>query len=265
MGEAIYIPHWPLEDDSNASASPSNNTQRGDPSSAHQAGPPGEIFIFETGSYVAWHMSQEQAAAFADTVLRPATALPGRTLIDGGSDPVVEVSRHDEDQVETMDFVIRADEVTGVRDDVIIIGTSNEDAEAVSAEESAWPTPRKSPLATAIDPLPAGSSKSTSASPGFDFTAEPLLVRGVRDERRARLPKGEEDLHARLSFSIGLARSTKLAVYEEMLDDFIEECVAHPDHSTFPICLLIHVTTALRPPSGFLLFPSNSLEGLMPR
>lgn len=76
MGEAIWIPKWPVESTTSANNSSTNATTVGSNSGEIEKTLPqstdtsGEIFIFETGSFVSWHMSAADAQAFANEVLK---------------------------------------------------------------------------------------------------------------------------------------------------------------------------------------------------
>lgn len=122
--------------------------------------------------------------------------------------------------MEAMGFVVQPGGETGVKEDMIVIGTSSEGQEGVySIENSSSP-----PLATAIDPIPhasKGTFSLSSSSNGLNGSISSWP--GPLSPRQTILPRSEDDLRARLSLSSGLARSTKLAVYEEMLDAHMDE------------------------------------------
>jgi uncharacterized Rmd1/YagE family protein len=211
MGEAIWIPKWPVEDSSNTSSSiATNNGNESENSSVPKKqsdDTPGEIFIFETGSFVSWHMSAADAQAFADEVLKK-------------SDVPVEIEPYAEPQVEAMGFVVQSGEKTGVKEDMIVIGTTSE---ALQEEDDlVRQTQASPPLATAIDPLPNASKGAFSLSSSSPSASQAGWA-GPFALRQTILPRSEDDLRARLSLSSGLARSTKLAVYEEMLDSHMDE------------------------------------------
>lgn len=211
MGEAIWIPKWPVEDSSIASSSiATNNGNENENSSTPKErsdDTSGEIFIFETGSFVSWHMSAADAQAFADEVLKK-------------SDIPVEIEPYAEPQVEAMGFVVQSGEKTGVKEDMIVIGTTSEALQA--DDDLVRHTQASPPLATAIDPLP-NASKGTFSLSSSSSSASQAEWAGPFTLRQTILPRSEDDLRARLSLSSGLARSTKLAVYEEMLDLHMDE------------------------------------------
>lgn len=213
MGEAIWIPKWPVEDSSASSNNSSaiattigSTASESDKSPLQSTDTSGEIFIFETGSFVSWHMSAADAQAFADEVLKK-------------SDIPVEIEPYAEPQVEAMGFVVQSGERTGVKEDMIVIGTTSEALESDS--DIARDNQTSPPLATAIDPLPSAFKGAFTLS--SSASASPPNWTGAVAYRQTILPRSEDDLRARLSLSSGLARSTKLAVYEEMLDSHMDE------------------------------------------
>lgn len=248
MGEAIWIPKWPIEDSPTSSSTSisnsglattfsMNNVEENDmqltsaSSSSQSSDAPGEIFIFESGSIVAWHMSMAEAQSFLDEVIKKHTT-------------PVEIETYDEPQIEAMGFVVQSGEKTGVKEDMIVIGTTSEavhDAENDILTEN----PNSPPLATAIDPLPSASKGTFSLSSPSSASSQLGTWPNPLSHRNTILPRSEDDLRARLSLSSGLARSTKLAVYEEMLDAHMDECV--PRFSPcFAIVTNIYVTIEFR-------------------
>ena len=267
MGEAIWVPVWPLprggDEAVREGQAPPTMAATSEGEGATAAA--GEIFIFESGAFVAWHMSEADARSFAEKVLGSATTSVAGSALASVVKPssssstnaaAVEIDRYAERQQEAMDFIVSSGETTGVKGDLIIIGSS--DARQRAPEERFEPdgsegsgrSPSGSvpasasaaapvPLATAIHPPSssiAGAGKrsryataervdehGSSATSGQAF-----LDRAM--SRRTVLPRSEDDLKARLSLSRGLARSTKLAVYEEMLD-------AHMDRSVPPFSI----------------------------
>lgn len=216
MGEAIWIPKYPIDEPGTSSSSNA-----------------GEIFIFENGSYVTWHMSQEDAKSFAEDVLQTSNG-----YLRDGINAIIEIQKYKETQTEAMDFMVRSGEITGVKDDLIVIGTSDVESsgDVMGSALGSEATRRtsnssQSPVATTIEPLP-GTHSAKPTVPSSDAFPPPLDdVPDELNSGRINLPRTEADLRARLSLSSGLARSTKLAVYEEMLEDLMDECV----HSAPPL------------------------------
>ena len=249
MGEAIWVPVWPLPRDEGP-----REGQRPATSTSERAAA-GEIFIFESGAFVSWHMSEADARSFAEQVLGSATTSIAGSALGSVVKPssstnaaAVEIDRYGERQQEAMDFVVSSGETTGVKGDLIIIGSSDArqrapderfepeggDSSGHSASAAAAAA-APAPLATAIHPPSsniAGAGKRSRYARaervdehGSSATSGQASLDKAMS-RRTVLPRSEDDLKARLSLSRGLARSTKLAVYEEMLDAHMDRCVS---------------------------------------
>ena len=221
MGEAIWIPKYPLDE-------PPSDTSLSANTIASASTKSGEIFIFENGSYVTWNMNHEDAKGFAESFLRGSPSYDR----DGTNGPV-EIEKYKETQMEAMGFIVRSGENTGVRDDLIVVGTnvvaSSGDGynNATATTEDSLGGSSHPPLATAIEPL-----HGSLHSPASTIDDQPLSASSLQSfddstsgtsTSQVRLPRTEDGLRARLSLSSGLARSTKLAVYEEMLEDLMDE------------------------------------------
>ncbi|KAG0144904.1 hypothetical protein CROQUDRAFT_707517 [Cronartium quercuum f. sp. fusiforme G11] len=68
LGEAIWVPEW-----SPKSVASESSAQSEQPLA-------GEVFVFESGSFVSWGLSDAQAAEFLETIIRPTRALPDDPL-----------------------------------------------------------------------------------------------------------------------------------------------------------------------------------------
>ncbi|KAL9937775.1 hypothetical protein V8E36_003320 [Tilletia maclaganii] len=207
-GDVIHIPTWPpLSPSHDLSPSPS----------PHDATPlPGETFIFRSGAYVTWGLTEDQARRFHRAVIRGRPA--GKTNLSrpdskflssvnkrsssgeggpGGADTgSVEVGAYDRIGDEAMEYLIRDDQPTRVVGDLIVLGhkprlPSSPDPSAPSDGES--DDPQRSTAG------PATTSTSDDSSTYAPWS--PLL--------------------ARLSFSLGLARSARLTTQENSLDMFM--------------------------------------------
>lgn len=235
MGEAIWIPTWPVPAPT-ASESQEQTSHEKIQSSERV----GEIFVFESGSIVAWNMAQADAQSFIDQVISSTSPNSSSGVIALPS-LLVEREKYNEVQTEAMDFIVRYGERTGVRDDLIVIGrTENGDGEGMhqAEEEDERRSHRKAatpPLATAIEPLPTSKATTSSArkaasSPSAPVTSPSpdMMPLTPLHSPSSQLPRGEDDLRARLSLSSGLARSTKLAMYEEMLESYMDEVSSVP-------------------------------------
>lgn len=186
LGEAIWIPRWPIT---------SNDAER-----------QGEIFVFETGSYVTWGVSERDALDFRNRILR-APEWPG-IEVDGHT---VEMDK--DDWTERMPYFLQAGEQTGVKNDLIVINATSDESH-IEEHANTHAASTAEPLLTPIEvpflrnaTLPESSSKTAPITPTLSAQA---------------LPSSDDDLRARLALSSGLARSTKLSVYEEMLESYME-------------------------------------------
>lgn len=208
MGEAIWVPRWPLAN------------RPGEETESNIASEAGELFIFESGAFVSWNMSESSARDFANTVLRNIDSRTRSNASEAMQEifTPVEVDKYLEEQTEAMDFVVRNNQGTGVRRDCIIIGDSG-DAPQVSADSTI------PPLATAIHP-PTSAAKSVrprQETNNASYIDHASSFGQDLSPPKAILQRSESDLRARLTLSRGLARSTKLSVYEEMLDLHMDE------------------------------------------
>ena len=208
MGEAIWVPRWPLSPISSEGGAIETD-----------AAEQGELFVFESGAFVSWNMSETSAREFADSVLRNIDSKPRlmSSEISGDLFTPVEVDRYREEQTEAMDYIVRNNQATGVKGDCIIIGESGNSREA--SADFASP-----PLATAIHPPSTASGNIKGRNQPSDSMIPHASGFGQdMSASKAVLQRSENDLRARLTLSRGLARSTKLAVYEEMLDSHMDE------------------------------------------
>ena len=208
MGEAIWVPRWPLHSSVGEEVEITSS-----PTEA------GELFIFESGAFVSWNMSEASARDFANNVLRNIDSKPrlASSVLAQEVFTPVEVDKYREEQTEAMDFVILNNQSTGVKGDCIIIGESGDSRES----DTDFASP---PLATAIHPPSSASGTSRNRTQSSDSVTAHASGTGMRSTAgRGDLRRSENDLRARLTLSRGLARSTKLAVYEEMLDSHMDE------------------------------------------
>ncbi|KAE8260519.1 hypothetical protein A4X13_0g257 [Tilletia indica] len=233
-GDVIHIPHWPIS--SSSSSDHLHSTSSAALPSYNSAPLPGETFIFRSGAYVTWGLTEDQAKRFHRAVIRgrPAndsssssssarstssSSLPFSfasssspnsknrnksnnvsSARDGNSETTggVEVGAYNQIGDEAMEYLIRDDQPTRVVGDLIVLGHKPRlHGDEPSSEPDSAPGPsnnnsnNNSPHGTAAD----GSDSSTYAP------WSPLL--------------------ARLSFSLGLARSARLTTQESSLDMFM--------------------------------------------
>ncbi|KAL7009599.1 hypothetical protein EMMF5_000506 [Cystobasidiomycetes sp. EMM_F5] len=231
MGEAIWIPKWPLPEQS---ANPAGGRLPPGGTSAENTNA-GEIFVFETGSFVTWGVSEGDALDFRNQVLRA----PGHPGIEVES---YTADMEKEDWTERMPYFVREGERTGVKNDVVIIGTkgahrtlSTDDAPTASLEGE-YHTPLLTPIEIRARPTNSQVNLQQTSAPA----TSPITIGSVRSSeetttpsqsrvsdshsmpRGTALPAGDDDLRSRLALSSGLARSTKLSIYEEMLENYMD-------------------------------------------
>ncbi|KAI5481855.1 hypothetical protein MNV49_000132 [Pseudohyphozyma bogoriensis] len=144
IGEAVYLPRW----------SPGGSPIEGDKPEV------GEIFLFESGSIVAWGLKKSSVELFLRTVIRGAS--------DNGALGWVEQGRYSEHESEVLEYRVEPKSLTKIVGDTIILTTP--------------PSPMEAPTQSGVNP--------------------------------------PDDLLARLAFSAGMARITKLGVYEQQFDHF---------------------------------------------
>ncbi|PWN52063.1 hypothetical protein IE53DRAFT_385536 [Violaceomyces palustris] len=105
--EVIHLPSWPVHHDpSTKGKSKDSGISSTSPSNSN-----GEVFIFQSGSYVTWGMGEEQSKRFLGNVIR------GRD-----SKVQVEKSRYDKIGDEVMDCLFSTDQITRIHGDIIVIG-----------------------------------------------------------------------------------------------------------------------------------------------
>ena len=214
--EAIYIPSWPPHAHS---AGSSQDAQA--PNTLVQAPPgTGEVFIFQSGSYVTWGLSEEQSQRFLRSVIRkrPSVEVVGLKSRSRDSKVEIEKDRYFHIGDEAMEWVwrenewvwsslvrksLKADEQfyhrpTRIVGDVIVLGHAPHLSDP-QAEGNGLP-------AEAID-----AGESTKLSPGI----------ADADATRAAVADEWSPLLARLAFSQGLSRSARLSAQETALDNFL--------------------------------------------
>jgi uncharacterized Rmd1/YagE family protein len=252
MSEAIWLPRWPLLPDDGDHSSPSSasssssetSTSMSSHSSDHSSPPSsstlkeieddeyfdgsgsgdskkpqqGEVFVFENGSYVTWGLEEDVAEMFLTKVIRGNVA-------QGGAGEPVEKGRYKEEQSEAIDYLIDLEayvsavqtllpklnmvglvsRTTHVAGDTIIIGK----ARPATAE-------RNSNNSNSNENTPDGANTAVEDPASLSTETFPAVALSTN------LPSSMADVQARLSLSYGLTRSTKLAVYEESMDSFLE-------------------------------------------
>ena len=144
----------------------------------------GDVFIFSSGTAVAWFVAEATALD-----------LVTKTLI-----PAARTTHLDQIETEDLDYVEDASkEISTIKGDTIMLGTK------LPATNSGAEAPRR-------------SRHAASESTGGSSTLEELRGR----------PSNVNTILAKVAFSSGLARSTKLAVLEKLLADYFESTRSIP-------------------------------------
>ncbi|PWN93306.1 hypothetical protein FA10DRAFT_277156 [Acaromyces ingoldii] len=208
--EVLYIPSWPRPASSSSSSSSAG--------AASQSGGGGDAFIFRSGSYVTWGMTEDQSRRFLRAVIRSrTTSASGATKkaislaaerSSGRRTGEVEIGPYDEIGDEAMEYLVADDQVTRVVGDVIVMGqapTLDPKEDLSSGNEEAA--------------QPSSSSSSTMAD-----ASKTIEETSGQDEE----PPSWTPLLARLAFSQGLARSARLSVQESALTAYLEEVASVP-------------------------------------
>ncbi|OAV86183.1 hypothetical protein PTTG_05552 [Puccinia triticina 1-1 BBBD Race 1] len=179
LGEAIWLPQWPPSSPS-ADSHPAK-----DPIDRH-----GEIFVFESGSFVSWGISSEEAAKFLKKIIRPKTDKPASLL---------EVNPSRIPEKETVDYL---ESNTGpmfeVDTDQIVVS-------AIQPEGS----------------LPQDQMTKTSATVRSRKLLTPFMASSTSSQ--ALQPPSDLLLLSKLAVSSALARACRLSRYEAQLDEFLSK------------------------------------------
>ncbi|KAJ6260471.1 hypothetical protein Dda_4697 [Drechslerella dactyloides] len=159
----------------------------------------GDIFVFPSGNIVSWGLPEAIITSVA-ALIRPAAESP-----------------HSTTETETLEFVEDPSRSTSfLRGDVMIIGTgTNRKLE----EDHHLHHLLHGTGVTTSEPL------STLSSPEWK-SAE--MQRQAAEEEESSRRQATPTVLAKIAFSSGLARSTKLAVLEELLQSYIESTSSIP-------------------------------------
>jgi len=145
----------------------------------------GDIFIFPSGNVVSWSLPPQEVMSV------------GRVIAQAGDRVYVEGDVETEDLEYVEDPRIRRSRIVG---DVIMLGTAGRENWVLAEGGDGHPQPSSSSQGIPLPPAPAST---------------PALA-------TARTPKEElATTLAKVAFSSGLSRSTKLAVLESMLDSYL--------------------------------------------
>ncbi|GAA5865000.1 hypothetical protein JCM3774_003934 [Rhodotorula dairenensis] len=150
----------------------------------------GEVYVFESGTVVLWGLSMDAAELFLRNVIRGAGGAAAVTTASALPDGFVEVGRYAEPETEVLEYWV-TDGPTHMSGDSIHLSSP--------------------PSETAPTAVPAGEAPSHTAAAAAAAAAPPSKA-----------------LLERLAFSAGMARVTKLGVYEEQFDAFAEGVAGIP-------------------------------------
>ncbi|KAK6360677.1 hypothetical protein TWF730_006810 [Orbilia blumenaviensis] len=151
----------------------------------------GDIFVFPSGNIVSWGIPEAVITAVA-ALIRPAAESPHLTTETETLEFVEDPSRH----------------ASFLRGDVIIIGTGVNK----KLEDEHHPLLNISNLDSLGTPI-----------------SERKIVRHEDEEEEGSRHQNTPTVLAKIAFSSGMARSTKLAVLEEMLENYIESTSMIPE------------------------------------
>ena len=161
----------------------------------------GEVFIFENGSFVAWNAQQDEVDTLLNTVIKS----PG-VEVNPLTSGIEEESMEYRFNTHSPSNDSSSPAQPHVNGNTIILPSTpspiQSETEDRLIEEDRAPV-RFSPL-----PLPG---KLASLDPAI-----------LPQTKKNGLPNTENDILLRLAVSAALVRSTKLAVYEKSLDEFLE-------------------------------------------
>ena len=135
----------------------------------------GDLFVFPSGTVVAWAIPEAQLSALVSTALLPAARYP--------------LDQNEEEDFEYIEDPKR--ENSNIRGDRIILGTKPQ------------------------------------STPAKDEVVGGLMASSIAENGRAQTAKLDPAL-AKIAYSSGLARSTKLAVLESLLNDYFESTKSLP-------------------------------------
>lgn len=228
--EVLYIPSWPRSQANKVTSSSSSSAASSQQSPHHSQVPwvGGDAFLFRSGSYVTWGMTEEQSRRFLRAVIRTRASASGATQramslaaavgkgrrnsnsssIRGPSE--IEIGPYDEIGDEAMEYLVAEDQITRVVGDVIVMGQ----APTLDPKED---------FTSGNDDIGAGDSAANNIGNATDNVNERDPSNGQEDE-----PPSWTPLLARLAFSQGLARSARLSVQESALSSYLEEVASVP-------------------------------------
>ncbi|CUS10932.1 unnamed protein product [Tuber aestivum] len=143
----------------------------------------GDVFIFPSGNIVSWSLPPEEVMSV------------GRVIEPAGDRAYAEGDMETEDLEYVEDSRIRRSRIIG---DVIMLGTAGRENQVLAEVQDGYPRPCSSQSLLPPPPVPVPA---------------PAAAQAPKDELTTTL--------AKVAFSSGLSRSTKLAVLESLLDSYL--------------------------------------------
>ncbi len=240
--EAIHIPQWPMHHHHLTPSAASSSGGGNAPSAIEVTEAPpgtGEVFIFRSGSYVTWGLSEEQSQRFLRSVIRRrrsgGSARAGTASAPAGSagsaaGHVVEMEPYEHVGDEAMEWIYREAEPTRVVGDVIVLGRAPQRGQQSQQSQQQQSQSRLQSEAQAKNQTQAQSQsqsqsqlRSQSAGTSGESSAPSTAAEQDTGDEAAAAVSAEDwsPLLARLAFSQGLARSARLSAQETALDTFL--------------------------------------------
>ncbi|KAA1105252.1 hypothetical protein PGTUg99_020803 [Puccinia graminis f. sp. tritici] len=183
LGEAIWLPQWPPP-----CSSPDSPPATKDPINRN-----GEIFVFESGSFVSWGISSEEAAKFLKTIIRPTTEtvkLANLLEVNPSRIPEKETVDYLESNTGPM-FEVDADQ---------IVVCNNQSQGPSTPEQIVTTSATTTKSRKLLTPFMSSSTKTPDQQPSSDL----LLL-------------------SKLAVSSALSRACRLSRYEAELDKYLSK------------------------------------------
>ncbi|PLW07271.1 hypothetical protein PCANC_22194 [Puccinia coronata f. sp. avenae] len=179
LGEAIWLPQWPPSSAVDSPPSKDSITRNG------------EIFVFESGSFVSWGISSEEATKFLKTIIRRRTENPSNSALE------VNPSRIPEK--ETVDYL---ESNTGPMfevdtDQIVVCATQPESS------------------------VPQDHTTASSTGTRTRKLLTPFMSSSIN--ANVHEPPSDLLLLSKLAVSSALARACRLSRYEAQLDEFLSK------------------------------------------
>ncbi|KDN47557.1 hypothetical protein K437DRAFT_234705 [Tilletiaria anomala UBC 951] len=201
--EAIHIPFWPQH--FHPTTSQTSQQQQITPAAGT-----GEVFIFRSGSYVTWGLSEDQSHRFLRSVIRgrPASRTSTKGKACAADELPVEHEKYHHIGDEGMEWVWREDEPTRIVGDVLVLGHAPH-VQSTRGNKTSTTEMRIDADVTRSKIASSSTSNNAAGTASDEADWSPLL--------------------ARLAYSQGLARSARLSAQEEALDMFLSSVNSIPE------------------------------------